>query len=442
MRLLELKQALNEVTFSKLGVGSMIAMGDNAAGQALKSLIDVTKFNYNTDPLYLDKFNAKSYTVQVGKKPTAYVLSLRNDAGQKINLTGSKTSIEDAFNHYDPNKISNRGEVAEGLLGSAVFAKMLQRQGEYIGQITADNIWRIIDQLKQTGEDTYSTTVPDGERRAVKDSITFTLRLKSAPYKDLMDPKKRLMLSDLVNSAVTFANSKDIQRYSEYFYLNGKPDQIHVISDGVSAEEEQKTDVQVLFKDHATGQMRSTRLNISLKVGGVGQFGQVGGAEGVFALFGQFGLDFGPDEPEFERILNSQGPGPAMEFIYRKAAQTWNELLSDATDFEEYRYIKTFSDALAYFTTKNDPTVVMVDFSKGGFSLLRFNDIEGRLSSVQLGAQYIEEKKWPRIDIIDLNNPKNKLLQFRVKVESDTGYLRNIIEKGNLFTQLFTTQMK
>ena len=131
-----------------------------------------------------------------------------------------------------------------------------------------------------------------------------------------------------------------------------------------------------------------------------------------------------------------------MEFIYRKAAQTWNELLSTATDFEEYRYIKTFSDALAYFTTKNDPTVVMVDFSKGGFSLLRFNDIEGRLSSVQLGAQYIEEKKWPRIDIIDLNNPKNKLLQFRVKVESDTGYLRNIIEKGNLFTQLFTTQMK
>ena len=52
MRLLELKQNLNEVTFSKLGVGSMIAMGDNAAGQALKSLIDVTKFNYNTDPLY------------------------------------------------------------------------------------------------------------------------------------------------------------------------------------------------------------------------------------------------------------------------------------------------------------------------------------------------------------------------------------------------------
>jgi hypothetical protein len=441
MRLLELKQNLNEVTFSKLKIGSTIAMGDNAAGQALKSLIDVTKFNYNTDPLTIEEPNAKSYTVQVGKKPSDYVLALSNDAGQRINLTGSKTSIQDAFNHYSANKISNRGEVAEGLLGAAVFAKMLQRQGEYVGQITGDNIWRIIDQLKQTGEDTYSTTVPDGERRAVKDSITFTLRLKSAPYKDLMNPEKRVMLTDLISSAVTFANSKDIQRYSEYFYLNGKPDQIHVISDGVSAEEEQKTDVQVLFKDHATGQMRSTRLNISLKVGGVGQFGQVGGAEGVFALFGQFGLDFGPDEPEFERILKSRGPGPAMEFIYRKAAKTWNDILNSATDFEEYRYIKTFSDALAYFTTKNDPTVVMVDFDKGGFSLLRFNDIEGKLSSIQLGAQYVEEKVWPRIDIVDLNNPKNKLLQFRVKVESDTGYLRNIIEKGNLFSALFTTQM-
>lgn len=442
MRLLELKQNLNEVTFSKLKIGSTIAISDNAKGQALQSLIDVTKFNYNTDPLTIQEPNAKSYTVQVGKYPTEYVLALINKAGQRINLTGSKASIQGAFNHYDANKISNRGEVAEGLLGAAVFAKMLQRQGEYIGQITGDNIWRIIDQLKQTGEDTYSTTVPDGERRAVKDSITFTLRLKSAPYKDLMNPEKRTMLTDLISSAVTFANSKDIQRYSEYFYLNGKPDQIHIISDGVSAEEEQKTDVQVLFKDHTTGQMRSTRLNISLKVSGVGQFGQVGGAEGVFALFGQFGLDFGPDEPEFERILKSRGPGPAMEFIYRKAAKTWNDILNSATDFEEYRYIKTFSDALAYFTTKNDPTVVMVDFDRGGFSLLRFNNIEGKLSSVKLGAQYVDEKTWPRIDIVDLNNPKNKLLQFRVKVESKTGYLRNIIEKGNLFSQLFTTQMK
>lgn len=441
MRLLELKSLLNEVTFSKLAPGAYVAMADNADGTKLKAAIDVTKFNYNTDPLILDKPDPKSYTVTIGK-PSAYTLALRNEAGQRINLTGSKTTIENGFNHYDPNKISNRGEVAEGLLGAAVFAKMLQRKGDTIGPINSANIWAVVDRLKQTGADTYSTVVPDGEQRAVKDSMQFTLRLKSAPYKDLMNPQKRTLLDDLVSSAVTFANSKDIQRYSQYFYLNGKPDVIHIISDGVSAEEEQKTDVQVLFKDHATGQMRSTRLNISLKVGGVGQFGQVGGAEGVFALFGQFGLDFGADEPEFERLMNQQGPRSAMEFIYRKAADIWNDILSQSTDFEEYRYIKTFSEALGFFTTKNDPSVVMVDFSKGGYSLLRFNDIEGKLSQVNLGARYIEGLEWPRVDIIDLNNPKNKLLQFRVKVERDTGYLRNIIEKGNLFSQLFTTQMK
>jgi len=442
MRLLELKSLLNEVTFSKLGKGSMLAMADNSAGKALKSLIDVTKFNFNSDPLYIDDYHVKSYSVQVGKQATDYVLSLRNDANQRINLTGSKSNIETAFNHYDPNKISNKGEVSEGLLGAAVFAKMLQRKGDLIGPISANNIWAVIDQLKKTGKDTYTSIVPDADQRAVKDNIQFTLLLKSGPYKDLMNPEKRTLLSDLISSAVTFANSKDIQRYSQYFYLNGKPDVIHIVSDGVTAEEEKKTDVQVFFKDHSTGEMRSTRLNISLKVGGIGQFGQVGGELGMFELFGRFGLDFSPDGPKFQRLLDTEGSRAAMEFIYKKAATTWNELLNGATDFEEYRYIKTFGDTLDYFLTKNQPGVVMVDFSKGGYTLLRFDNIEDKLKEISLGAVYVEGLEWPRIDIVDITNPKNKLLQIRAKVENNTGYMRNIIEKGNLFSKLFTTQMK
>jgi hypothetical protein len=454
MRLQEIKTLLNEVTFANLNGGG-IAFSDNAQAKLIIPLVDTDKFDFNVDPLFVVKIETTDqpaqknvYTIQVPPEPkpgkAQYALTLKNSNDQVIQIRGSKSTIEGAFVHSDPNKVSNRGEIAEGILGAGLFAKLKKRAGASVGQIDVNDIWEVIDTLKQTGKDTYSVKLPDEGQRAVKDNIEYTLKLKAAPWKDITNKDKRVLLADLAQSSANYSNSKHAEKYANYFYLNGKPDSIHIISDGVSDEAGKKTDVEVVVNG------RPTRLNISLKVGGVGQFGQIGGSEfeNLFAFFDKFGVDITLDEKKFNRLDDMDGRKAAVEFVYTKAAQVLKDLLEGAYDDEEYRYLEMFADAVSYFTTLNNPMVQMVDFSKGGYTVYRFDRIKERLHDHSLTASYIGTKEWPVITIHDAENPKDILLQFRVKKENkpvspdypEGFYLRNIIEKGSMFAKIFTTQ--
>jgi hypothetical protein len=92
-----------------------------------------------------------------------------------------------------------------------------------------------------------------------------------------------------------------------------------------------------------------------------------------------------------------------------------------------------------------------VDFSDGGFKILRFNKLEEKLKNVDLAASYVgpvvpatekKTKAYPQVDIHERGNPKNKLLQIRMKIENRPNgvYSRNYIEKGPLLEKL--TQYK
>jgi hypothetical protein len=455
MKLFEIKTVVNEVTFSKLGPDSGIAFSDNAEAKLITPLINVSKFDYNIEPLFVVSIdttdelpNPNSYSIQVPPEPkpgkAQYVLTLKNSADQQIEILGGKSKIEGAFVHSDPNKVGNKGEIAEGILGAALFAKLKERTGDNIGSIETADIWEVIDTLKQSGTDTYSVKLSDEGQKAVKDSIQYTLKLKAGPWKDITNKDKRILLADLAQSATNYANSSHAERYANYFYLNGKPDHIHIISDGVSDEEGRKTDVEVIVNG------RATRLNISLKVGGVGQFGQVGGSEfeNLFGFFDKFHVDVTADEETYKKIDAKKGRKAAVEFMYKEAANVLKDLLEGAYDDEEYEYLEMFADAVGYFTTLNNPMVQMVDFSGGGYTVLRFDRIRERLHNHSLSASYNQSKEWPEITIHDADNPKDYLLRFRVKKENkeisdafpEGFYLRNIIEKGPLFSKVFTTK--
>jgi hypothetical protein len=459
MKLAELKQ-LNEVTFAKLKPGeSGLAISDNQIGQALVGYIDKTKFDYDAEPLVVMSFGDTlnppkkgMYSVWTLPKPGApgkpqYSLVLKNKNNQVIDIRGSKSKVEGAFVHSSESKTANKGEIAEGLLGAALFAKLKQRKGDIIGAITANDLWAVIDQLKQTGEDEYSVSLPDADGKLVKDSIRFTLKLKAAPYKDIMNIEKRPLIGDLVNSAVAYANGRDVQRYSQHFFKNGRPDVIHVVSDGVSGEESRKTDVELLVSDPKNpGQMRSTRINISLKTGGIGQFGQVGGSEfeNVAAFFDKFGIDLNSIKDEFDAVDLKQGREAAVAYAYEGSAETINDLLSGDYDDEEYLYLRDLAKTISYFTTLNNPQVIMVDFSKGGYKMFRFDRVEELLKSVDLTSKFISDKARPEIIIYDKNNPKDVLLRLRAKIENKPEgiYIRNIVEKGPLFEKIFAVTFK
>jgi hypothetical protein len=51
----------------------------------------------------------------------------------------------------------------------------------------------------------------------------------------------------------------------------------------------------------------------------------------------------------------------------------------------------------------------------------------------------VEDKAWPQVEIHERGNPKNKLLQIRMKIENKPNgkiYIRNYIEKGPLLEKL------
>jgi hypothetical protein len=444
---------ITEVTISKpkYGPGTQFSVSTGSeAGKKLLGLLQQQGFD-PTPPLTRqddtelgeeDILNLP--TVTVGKGSDGYIFS--NNAGQSVLITGTAGAIGPMFNVYtgatsdtDVGKIANRGETSEGILGAAMFAKFTKREpNEDIGTVTPQDISNVLDSLQQTGEDQYQVEVEDFDNEHA-DVISFVLRLKSVPYQDLMDPAKRSMLANEFSSAAAYVNSSDAERYSKYFYINGRSDQIVIMADGVTGETEQKTDVWVYVTDE-NGQPRKLRLNASLKVGGIGQFGQVGGDsdEAQQTLWNYFGVDVSPVLAKFKRTMKSDGQRAAFKKLYQYAATQIDKELKNASPKDEANILDSIATGITHFATLGDPNVELVDFNKGGFKILRFNKLVDKLKDVDLEATYVDTKTWPEVVIQERGNPKNKLLTIRVKIENRPSgvYVRNIIEKEPLLEKL------
>ena len=448
-----LDNIVTEVTISKpkYGPGTQFAVSGSQAGQKLIALMKQQGFDA-TPPLTMqdtsemgDEEILNLPTIPVSTGGDGYLFA--NNDGQYILITGTASAIGPMFNVYTGSapgadtaagNIANRGETSEGILGAAMFAKFTKREPkEEIGTVTPQDIANVLDNLKKTGEDTYEIEVEDYDN-VHADIVTFVLRLKSGPYADLMDQAKRPLLSNEFSSAAAYVNSADAERYSRYFYINGRADKIVVMADGVTGEKTQKTDVWVYVTDE-DGKPRKTRLNTSLKVGGVAQFGQVGGdsEETQETLWNYFGVDVGPALSGFQDKVK-KNPREAFKQVYEYAARKIDQELQGANAKTEAGMVDGIARGITHFATLGDPKVELVDFSDGGFKILRFNNLVQKLQNIDLAASYVDTKTWPEVVIHERGNPKNKLLTVRMKIENKPKgiYVRNYIEKGPLLEKL------
>lgn len=438
---------LSEVTLSKYGPGTKFLIGGSVAGQALAGQLNNQNID-TTGPVELTNVaqsgqaltTRSKVIVNVGTGDSQYEFADQN--GNYFYLTGTTSSIQAAFVHSREDQLSNKGEVSEGILGAAMFAKFTNRQeGEDLGMVDANQIFSVLDRLKQTGEDIYQVAVNDSNNK-VADTVTFLLRLKTGPYNDLMNPLKRKLMTDQIASAIGYVNGPRAETYSKYFYLNGKADDIAIMADGAASETEKKADVWVAIKDK-NNRMRALKLSTSLKVGGQAQFGQVGGSdiESMTKLFGYFGVDVSEFVEAFEDNYRKD-PIRAVEYMYRQIAAVLERKLAGDSTQAEVEFVNGLAHAITFFATLGDPNTELVDFDKGGFKILRFNNLEKKLKTIDLTATYISTKKRPEISIHDVNDPKKELISIRCKVENkDNGpYVRNYIEKGKLLEEITKVQ--
>lgn len=373
------------------------------------------------------------------------------------------------------DKIGNRGDISEGILGAALFAKMRARVNGKIKSISPDDIWNVIDslQLQKTVkakniEDTwgeYTVKVKDINQSTVKDSIIFTLKLKQGPFLEIMDQQKRLLLNKEISGAVEYANSADAEEFASFFYLNGKPDIIHVITDGLSDQTGKKSDIEVIVTDPKTGKQHEQQLNISLKAGSA-QIAQVGGGttisddtkgktafEAQEELWSKLGIDVLPFKEEFEAMTkksNYESFMGAFQFIYHNVTDLLQRLLSGNHDDEEYLYISDFIKAINYFATLGNPNVVLINLEKGSYSISSFANLESQLQDIDLDARYLEqdESGLPIVEIFDANSGQLflRIRSYRKSKTSKSGeegwYFRNYIETGPLLKQLTSIKKK
>jgi len=437
---------LNEVTLSNYGPGQKFIISNSQAGQALTNYLNSQGLSV-VGPIELTNkskgneilTNRGETVVQFGQGKDVYEFRTQDDV--YFYVRGTTSAIGAALNHSKEAAISNRGEVSEGILGAAMFAKFTKREsGEEVGTVSSADITNVLDSLQSQGNDTYSVTVNDADSN-ITDTISFILRLKTGPYQDLMNPLKRNLLVNELNSAAAYVNSPMAERYSKYFYLNGRADEISIMADGAASETEKKSDVWVAVRDK-NGAMRTLKLNASLKVGGVGQFGQVGGSdtESMTKLFGYFGIDVTPYVNKFEKEYKKD-PIKAVEFMYRQITAELQTRLAGNDDTDEARFVDQVAHAVTHFATLGDPNVELVDFDKGGFKILRFKNLEYKLRTIDLTASYTGKKR-PEISIHDVENPKNELIAIRCKVENKKSgpYVRNYIEKGPLLEEITKVQ--
>jgi hypothetical protein len=176
-------------------------------------------------------------------------------------------------------------------------------------------------------------------------------------------------------------------------------------------------------------------------VGGIGQFGQVSGdsEQTQQTLWNYFGVDVAPALDDFKSVLKNNGARDAFKQVYAYAADQMDQELRNASPKDEANIVNNIATGITHFATLGDPKVELVDFSDGGFKILRFNKLVDKLKNIDLEATYIDSLTWPEVIIHERGNPKNRLLKIRTKIENKPKggiYLRNLIEKGPLLEKL------
>jgi hypothetical protein len=433
--------------------GYRMAISTKAGGKAITAIQSViTDFDPAEVLSVADQSASPTYEVMLSKKTTA-TYNLARPNGEIIQLQGTASEIESSLNGVgpaiDPNdtsgkiKMPNKGDTAEALLGGAMFAKLLNRDSGQIGEVSTDDVWRIFDSLKPESGDDY--LVRSKDLGGATDKVWFRLKVKNTVKTALKEPTMRKKLTSWLESPVNYVNSPAGTEYAEEFYKNGQPDELGVISDGLSAQSDKKTDVYTAVKDPKSGNVKKELLPTSLKAGAE-QFAQHSGGKwtAMKEMFSKLGVTFPATEKDdiakdYEGLQGEQKQIEAAAKVYEKAAGMINAQFK--SDADEAKFVKTIAHALRYWATSDDDNVQVVSFgSRGSYDVLQFKieKLIPVMKRLQLRAETILTGDNPKLLITDLKTG-GVLFQLRTYLQTKkdgSKYQRNIIEKGPLLAMV------
>lgn len=358
-------------------------------------------------------------------------------------IRGSDKTIEGALNHAGESIKFNKGDIAEGVLGAAITAKLIKRGQDRIGDISSDDVRNVLSSAVAKSDDTLVYNVND-KNSNIADKIVFSIKLTGPSLQIINDKEQWPKFDSLFGSSAHYANTADAERYSDYFYKNGKADEVYITSDGLSGQKSRKTDVSVVVKDPNTGKIRNLKnVDISLKADSK-QFGQIGtgGLSGGYEkwmssarkLFEPFGIE----------MTDVTAKGAKQDIVtffkaaYIQAGEKLNQELAGANVRNETSFVEKVADVIFQQATLKVPNVRIVNLEKGESSIHSFASLKQRMLSnnVNLTANTsIGRSGYPTITISDQNSGKVivKIRYFSTKLGDKSAH---VFEKGPLLHDL------
>jgi hypothetical protein len=334
----------------------------------------------------------------------------------------------------------NKGDVAEAVFAAALFSKLINRTNTRIEKITNEDVWKIIQELKNAptknapGKKTVtlvqiSKVVPDVYRNS--DTIGMRIALGNHNYEALVKSSQRDIYG-VLSGSVAFSNSENIEKLALALYINNEPNHIEVQANGPLDQTGTKSDI--LIFNHDTKKTIDA-MSFSLKFGAK-QFGQIGGGDWnkLNLLFSKFNVDLSSVKNEFEHeMMNvkksvAENTKHAAQVVYSHAS---NKIVD----------IASFFDSIKHFMIGDDKDISLVSLSttkSGGYHQIVIDDeFKRRFNKLKFKTVYsVGSSNLPKITIIreDTNKP---ILTIRMKYEITKNYFRNYIEKEQGLLDLF-----
>lgn len=406
----------------------------------------------------------KGSQIQIQPKTSAFgkeaILDFKPDAGQQISSLADKISgilvhpdgVEEqtevpARHVYKSLEIKatlgakdyTEGEVSEGYHAAAAFARLIKRPSRMIDK---KDVFSVIKRLENGKTFQYKAKEHDNP---IADEFHITVSLKPPSWKALKDPATAGKMPSIFNQIIQDANN-ETSRFADTYAENGKFDLVRVIGEGAKGETETKTDIK--FENVTEKKFK----NISLKVGTTKQIHQVGGGavKGARAisrderfdilqneLFGVHGIaqiaDLAPIKEQFKLAKSNL---EAQSIAYKQAVYSFNKKLGN--DSEEKQFLQTLARALKYWMVRDEEEIQLKQFTKSGTYVLDAKKLD-TLQNKGLDLVAVTKKADKPTILIKDKKSNEVLVQIRTKSTSE-GYLRNYIEKGNLFNQLTDTR--
>jgi len=355
-------------------------------------------------------------------------------------------------------KTFNEGNLAEGVLGAAIVAKIILREPNgWIGKVNSLHVRKILSQmckvpgLSKGGKKTQIKLDSGGN---TKDRITFYLNLGAVMTAELQKMKRDLTpLNRVCDAAASYVNSPRMEGLAESLYNNNINNKVEIDVDGISGNTATKADVMVKTDKYVFDK-------ISLKAGkaNIGHsLGQVGGNSWA-SILRLFSEGFNPKTKEKEAGMKLPINTKANEDRYMKlvtekpsnasveAAVRWAYNLADGAfnSVSQNVLVTSIYKFLKFHSTRNDTDVKIVMLRLGQHKVLDPLMLESALKDTKLRSITRMDTRWPIFLVYDATGPTpstkyspNVIFAIRPKIDARlVGYITHLVEEGPKFSAM------